>query len=91
MCKTSTAGQLIPFSSLQAKSARLDPLDAVNVIANRGAGSRFYAVAQSFRHASMPLSEHCKCSMEIASQNGARRIQYAQRSTAGREAIFMQI
>jgi len=37
------------WSALAAKSARLDPLDAVSVIANRGAGTRFYVVAQSYR------------------------------------------
>lgn len=37
------------WNALAACSAQLDPLDAVSVIANRGAGSSFYGVAQSFR------------------------------------------
>jgi len=35
--------------ALKASSARLDPLDAVNVIANRGAGDRFFHVASAYR------------------------------------------
>lgn len=43
-------------SALQASSARLDPLDAVNVIANRGAGDRFFHVASAYRCGKMSFA-----------------------------------
>lgn len=54
MCKLMV---LLFRAALKASSARLDPLDAVNVIANRGAGDRFFHVASAYRCA--PLRQLC--------------------------------
>lgn len=55
----------------QASSAQLDPLDAVNVIANRGAGAKFYSVAQAFRY--IPL-QHIKIRVEMSLPDSLKQV-----------------
>ena len=50
-------------SALKASSAYMDPLDAVNVIASRGAGDDFFRIASAYRFVSnaagCPVSASC--------------------------------